>query len=225
MGLLWSIIRNAFADLREELFLLALANMLWVVGAVPGIALLSYGMALLSLPLLALGLVALLPFPLVTFGLFHLIYAVSQRDAVGWKTFFNSAWEQKNSAYRWGGLNVAAMALLLANVRFYADPAAPLGRTPTGAALSAIFVAFTFLWLLWQLFTLTAFPRLRHPRLRAALRQAGIVLAGYPALALAIGMLAALLTVISILIPVAGLWLGFVLIGLLANQATRYVSI
>ena len=215
----WLAFRRSLGDLREELFLLMVANMIWVAGALPGIFLLGYSALLLSLPWFGVGLLALLPFPPLTMGLFRLAVAVSRRQPIGWKNLFSAAWQLKKPAYQWAGLNVPVMVILLGNIRFYADPASPWGGGTVGLVVTAIFSALTFLWLMWQLFTLAAFARMERPRLTVAFRQAATFIAQRGMFAVSVALVVAVLAVISILIPVLGLWVGFVWMGLLANRA------
>lgn len=219
MKQLWHAFRLSLGDFREELFLLMIANMIWIAGALPGILLLGYSALLLSLPLFGLGLLALIPFPLVTMGLFRLIAAVSRRESVGWKRMASEAWQVKNAGYLWLGINLPVLLVLVGNIRFYADPDSPWGGGSVGMVVTATFAALTFLWLLWQLFALAAFARMERPRLAIGFRQAANFIARQPGFAVSVGIAAILLTIISIIIPVLGLWAGFALIGLLANRA------
>lgn len=218
MLLFWQIIRKTFTDLWEESFLLVLANILWVVGAVPGLALISMGIINLFLPFLVLGLVVLFPLPYVTFGLFFLAHQVGQRRAISFKTFFIGGKRLWKQAYLWGGVNTLVIIILLGNVKFYTNPASPLGNTPSGAALAGIFGAFTLLWLAWQLFTLPIYLRLEKPGLRAAFHQSGILLLTKPILCLLVALVASALALSAFFLPALGLLTNFILIALLANR-------
>ncbi|MCG8347986.1 MAG: hypothetical protein MI924_09435 [Chloroflexales bacterium] len=70
MSALRGIFKQACGDVREEAFKLILFNMRWVIATMPGLFLAAYGAAANHLPLILLGLIALLPWPLATFGLF-----------------------------------------------------------------------------------------------------------------------------------------------------------
>lgn len=220
MSLLWPIVRRSLGDLWEESFLLILFNMFWVTGALPGFFLLGYGAIGSSLPVIALGLLAILPWPFVTFGLFHAAYEVGQRKAIGLSTFFSGGRQLARQAYLWGGLNVVVMAVLLANVRFYGNPASPLGDTGLGAVLGALFTSLTLLWLVLQLFVLAVYPRLERPGLRRAFRQAGILALTRPVPVLFVAALAVILALAGLILPPLGFLVNFALIALLANRAT-----
>ncbi|MFQ5613441.1 MAG: hypothetical protein ACE5H9_15045 [Anaerolineae bacterium] len=223
MPLLWPIVRKALSDIWEEAFYLALFNMLWVAGAVPGLLLITYGVQGPFLGLVLLGLLALVPWPFVTFGLFHTAHEIDQGKAIGLKTFFRGGRQRWRQAYLWGGLNALIVAVLLANIRFYSSPISPLGNTSLGTMLSAFFASLTLLWLLWQLMVLTIYPRLETPGLRLALRNAAILMLAQPLPVVFVGFLALVLGLTAFVVPLLGFLSNFALIAVLANRATTEI--
>ena len=109
--------------------------------------------------------------------------------------------------------------VLLGNIRFYADPASPWGGGTIGLIATATFAALTFLWLMWQMFTLATFARMESPRLAIALRQSANFIAHRTQFAVIVALVATMFAIIGIVIPVLGLWVSFSLMALLANRA------
>jgi uncharacterized membrane protein YesL len=220
MSLVRSIIVKTLGDLWEEAFPLILFNMFWVAGSVPGLALLGYGAAGPFLSLIVLGLIALLPWPFVTFGLFFAAHEVVEEKVVSLKTFFQGGRQMWRQAYLWGGLNVLVMAILLSNITFYNSPASPIGNTAIGPVVSALFAGITLSWLVWQEFVLAIYPRLETPALWPALRNAGILVLTQPAPVLCVAILSVALGFLALKAPPLGLLSNFSIMAVLTSRAT-----
>nr|NIS78786.1 hypothetical protein [Anaerolineales bacterium] len=206
-----------------ESFLLILFNFFWVVGAGIGILVLAYGAIIPFLPYVLLGLLLLIPWPIVTLGLFYAVYEIGQGRAIGLRTFFAGGWRVRKHAYRWGLLNLFVMIILGSNIRFYSSPETPLGGTNIGAVLSSFFLSLTVLWLVWQLYTLSMFPRMKEPRLLLTMRQAGLLVLRQPIPSFFVAILAVLLGLASFFLPILPLLLTFSVIAVLANRATAEI--
>lgn len=223
MNVLWRIISRSLRDLWDESFLLIIFNVLWVLGAGMGTLLLAYGLVIPSLVLILIGFLLLLPSPMATFGLFHAAYEIGQGKAIGVRTFLSGAWRMRSKAYRWGAMNLVVILVLIANIRFYANPAAPLGDTTIGAILSSFFLSLTVFWLLWQLFALTLFPREDSLGIIGILRRAGGMILRQPVPTFFTAMLALVLGLVSFFVQILPLLITFSLITVLANRTTAEI--
>ena len=225
MSLLWSIIRKTFSDIWGESFLVILFNILWVVGSAPGLLILGYGALSRNLYLLLGGLIALLPWPFMTFSLFHATYDIVEEKAVGFGRFFSEGRRVWRPAYVWGGLNLVVIAVLVANISFYSNPDSPLGGSIVSDVVSSLFVSITIFWLVLQLFTLTMYPRLENPGLRDAFRVTGRLILRWPVPVLLSFLLAMVLCLASIFVPIFPLLITFSMISVLANRTTAEILI
>lgn len=222
MRLLRSVVFAAFSDLREESFLLVLANFLWVVCTLPGALMLGAGVSGSEPVAMLAGVVLLLPWPIATFGLFALACKTARRLPVGLKSFFDDmrlGWRQ---ALRWGGVNVLVLIIGLVCLKFYLNPVSPLGRTVFGPVLGAVFAVLLLLWGMWQLVVLPLYPRYPAAGLGAILKQAGALALARPGAVLAVAFLAVLLAGLGLWLAPVGLLFSASLIALLANRAVIY---
>ena len=145
-------IRQAAIDLWDELLLLGAFNLIWSIGTLPGLILIGTGL-ISNLLLFLLGLILLLPWPLVTFGLFFVVWQISEGRVVKLATFFRHAWQNRRPAYQWGGVNLLVGLVLWFNLQFYA------GIRDTWAVAAQLFVIA--LVALWAMLQLVALPSIR----------------------------------------------------------------
>lgn len=220
MSLLWTILRSTLSDLWEEALWLLAFNVLWALGTLPGLWLVASGLANARWTLTLLGLVLALPWPLLTFGLYHVAYEVGQGKAIGFGAFFRGGWQMWRQAYVWGGANLLIVTVLVTNATFYNRPGAPFGVSAAGFILSGFFIALLMLWLLLQVFVLAMYPRLERPGWRLAMRNALILMFTQPLPTFFVAVLILMLAGLSVLIPALGLLLLMAVIAFLSNQAT-----
>lgn len=190
MQLLWPIIKKSVTDLWDEMLLLLLFNIIWVMGAV-----------------------LIIPLPLVTFGLIFITREVTAGRGIKFGQFWGYMRRYWLAAYIWGVLNVAALWLLWFNVTFYA------GLMARWAAVAqAIFLALMMFWLLWQLVALAMYPRLVEPRFKLAARNAAIIIGKNPVIVILVALVIVFLLVITGFAPALGLAGVVSLIALLLNN-------
>ncbi len=188
--LIWQIIKRGALDIWEELFYLALFNILWI-----------------------LGTLLLIPLPFCTFALFYILPEVSQGKGIKLGQFFAYGRQTWKQAYIWGGINLGAIFLLWANLVFYGNI-----QWQWAAVMQWFFLVVTLLWVMAQLVALPMYPRLEEPSFKLALRNAGVIMGRYPGYILVLALLVIVLLVVSLLLlPLFGL-ITFAAIAAFANR-------
>ncbi len=190
MQLLWHIIKKSVTDLWDEMLLLVLFNLIWVIGAA-----------------------LLIPLPLVTFGLVFIAHDVAAGRGIKFGQFWGYARRYWKAAYIWGIFNGVVLGVFWFNVVFYG------GLTAAWAALAqAVFLALTTLWLVWQLVVVTLYPRLVEPRFKLAGRNAVILIGKNPVIVLLVMLVIALLLAATAFAPALGLGVTVSLLVLLLTN-------
>jgi hypothetical protein len=217
-------VRGTLRDLWEESFHLILFNVLWLIGSLPGLALIALGASSRELIILGLGLILAVPFPYVTFGIFHAVGEVVQGNAVGTKTFFSGGRQFLSVAYTWGGINLVILALLYANSRFYGDPSSPLGGSLLAQLGSSLLTTVAIIWIFWQLFALAVLHHFPGKSLRGAYKESGRIVLQDPIPVFAIALLALLIWTLGVLIPPLGFLISFAAIAVLVTRLVVELS-
>lgn len=193
--MIWAIIKNSATDIWDEMLYLMIFNIIWLI----------------SLPLV-------IPLPLVTFGLFFTIYDVGEAKGIGFGTFWEHARRMWRQAYVWGGINLAVFIIAWINLNFYAQVRADW------AGLAQIFVlALMAFWLILQLIALPFYPRLEQPRLKLALRNAGVTIGRYPLATFALIIVVGLILAIASFFPAIFFLGAFSVIAVVANRLVAAV--
>jgi hypothetical protein len=193
--MVWTIIKNSAADIWDEMLYLIIFNIIWVI-----------------------SLLLVIPWPLVTFGLFFTVYDIGEAKGIGFGTFWRHALHFWRQAYLWGGINLAVLFITWINLNFYR------GVESEWAGLAQLFILIVgLLWLILQVITLAFYPRLENPGLKLALRNAGVIIGRYPLLLFFLIILAGLILTISAFLPIV-LFLGaFSIIAVAANRTVAAV--
>jgi hypothetical protein len=223
MSLLWTIIRKTISDIWSESFLFILFNVLWVAGSAPGFLLIAYGAISRTLFFTSAGILALFPWPFLTFSLFRMAYEVGEGRAIGFRIFFTEGRSNLRQAYVWATVNLVIMPILVTNISFYSNPDSPLGGTTIGTVISSLFMSVTMFWLIVQLFVLTMYPRLERQGVRVALREAVQIMGRWPVPVLFVAILAMSFGLVSIFVPILPLLITFSFIAVMANRATAEI--
>ena len=190
MNLIWTSIKQAGADLWEELLYLILFNLIWVVGTL-----------------------LVIPWPFVTFGLFLVMYDVGQGKGIKFDTFFRQAAKLWKQAYVWGLVNLGLMVILWVNMNFYAAL-----ETQWARMVQIFFLGSGLAWLIVQTVVLALYPRLEQPGLRPTLRYALALLGGYPALIVTLLLFLLLVGAILLYAPVLVIFCGAAVVAAVTNR-------
>ncbi len=191
MRLAGRVVKLAFLDFAEEIFLLILFNVLWSMSAL-----------------------LVLPLPFATVGLAWAAVEIGEGKAIHWRTFFKGGRRYWKPAYRWGAVNLVVYALIAINFNFYSN----LTLAWAGIFRSLV-VSVAILWGVVQIYVFPLLIRQEVPSLRLAYRNGLVLMGRQPALTIAVLALATVLLFVSILLTFPLLVFYFAFIVLLANRA------
>ncbi len=210
MSAFWQTLKDTW----EELFPLAIVNLVWLLAwAVP----LSLGSVAASIPALAipLFLIGILAFPVGTAG----IYYVTNRVAHA-KTFHFSDFLEGVQQYWWRSLlwflaNLLVIFLISVNIWFY-----PRAFEGEWTIFVAIFWLFLLLfWVAMQIYFWPILIEMEAPRLFLAWRNALYLILANPFYAFFIASFTLVLLAASVLTTLPFIFAGMTLQGLLGNNA------
>jgi uncharacterized membrane protein YesL len=191
MRLALRVVKLAFLDFFEEIFLLILFNLLWSISAL-----------------------LVLPLPFATAGLAWAAAEIGQGKVIKWRTFFEGGRRYWRPAYRWGLLNLVVWVLIFINFNFYNNIAATWALFVRTLVLSS-----AILWASIQLYVFPLLILQETPSLRLAYRNGLVLMGSQPALTVVLLALAAALLFVSVLLTFPLFVLYFALIALLSNRA------
>jgi uncharacterized membrane protein YesL len=172
MRLAWQAVKAAFLDFVDEIFLLALFNLLWVLSAF-----------------------LVLPFPFATAGLAWVALEIGEGKAISWRTLFQGGRRYWKPAYVWVLINLVVWAITFFNLSFY-------GRVNTTWALLVRSVVFSMaiIWAVLQLYVFPLLIRQDTPSLKLAYRNGLILISAWPLLTIVVIVLALVLLILSSLL-------------------------
>jgi uncharacterized membrane protein YesL len=185
-----SVFKRALRLLWEELFLLGLAGYLWMI----------------------LG-IFILPLAPMTVGLFYVTNQVAHGNAIYFTTQFTGARRFLSRGLIWGALNALAGLLIWADLRYYQD----IGGT-LGTVFVTLAVLLTLAWIVIQVFILSFLIETGPTHLRAAFRQAFVLVVSQPLFVVGLLIVMALLALLCWYLPIM-LGYAFVYLALIANVA------
>jgi uncharacterized membrane protein YesL len=191
MSLALRVVKLAFLDLFEDIFLLILFNILW-----------------------SISVLLVLPLPFAAAGLAWAAAEIGEGKVIKWRTFFEGGRRYWKPAYRWGLVNLVVWGLIFINFNFYNDIAAAWALFVRTLVLSV-----AILWGSVQLYVFPLLILQEAPSLRLAYRNGLILMGSQPALTVVLLVLAAALLFVSVLLTFPLFILYFALIALLSNRA------
>lgn len=187
---MWTIIKNAIGDFWDEMFLLVIFNIIWLI-----------------------CLVLIIPYPLATFGLFFIVNDVGEGKGIKFSQFFGYGLKLWRQAYLWGVINLVVLTIMWINFTFYGTVAAEW------AIFAQMFMLVLLVfWIVLQLFALAFYPRLTTPNYKLALRNGGIAMSRYPLLALLLVAAMVIMAVLGFFVPAAIVIGAVVIIALITNR-------
>jgi uncharacterized membrane protein YesL len=190
MLLPFSIFKRALRLLWDELFLLGLAGYCWML------------LSILILPLVP-----------ITAGLFYVTNQVAHGNAIKFGTQFTGARLFFGRSLIWGAINVVAGLLIWADLQYYQQLSGDLG---TASLTLALLLALA--WGILQIFTLPCLIENGPQQLKAAFRQAFVLVISQPLFIVTLLIVLALLALLCWYLPIM-LGYAMVLLALIANVA------
>lgn len=203
--------------LGEDFALFAALNVGWVILAILPLGVLWFLGG--ALPLLALGLAAILLLPLAAYsGAWCYVANQAVRGkAVGWATFWfglRTYWARGILVFL---LGAAGLIVVLANLYFY-------GQVVQGAwtpLAQALWLLLGLYWLLVQVFWFPMILELESEKVLQGLRRALLMGLVTPGFSLSLGVVIVVAVAVSLLLTVPAVVFLFSFLMLLANHATR----
>lgn len=201
MKLGFRVFWEALRDFWEEIFMLALMNILTVVLVVPVVT-----------------------FPPALAGLWSVANLVVQGNSITWRDYFEAFRRYFWKAWGLALLNLVVITTLVINIWFYAPDNAPFEISANLSLVIRTFWGFaTALWVILQLYPLALLLEQEDQRLRVALRNAAVLLFANPGFSLVLVVLLAITGIISALIPLLWALITVAFLAVVCNKAVRHL--
>ena len=187
---------KSLKDLFEDLFILALVNILWILinapFAVAGFFALNNSTALYIVMLLSV-----LTLGPTNAGLYAIAERVTDGRTSSWRDFF--AGMRANSVLSWKvyGLWMFGLVIILVNLQFYS-----LNGTTITSILYVLFLYFTVVWFGFLMYIGPLMQLQTDKRIRTITRNAALMTFGRPLFTLVTLALMAIITIASIWLPI-----------------------
>jgi len=192
---------EALKDFWEELFILALMNIVTMLLAIPVVT-----------------------FPPALAGLWNAANLAAKGRAVSWSDYFEGFRRYFWKAWGLTLLNILVAIIVPINVRFYTSGNAPFEINPTLSLwIRAFFVSAAFLWLIVQMYPLALLLEQEDRRLRVALRNAAVLSIVNPGFTIVLALLLLILAVVSTLLPVLWFLVTLALFAVVFNKAVLHL--
>lgn len=208
----WQSVKELF----DELFALAIVNLIWVVINLP-LALIA-GTLLLNNALGAAGIVALLavvPMAPATAGLYTVAQRVTEGRVISWRVFFEGFREYRMISWQVYGLWALGLALILVNIQFYLQ----LNST-IGSFLTILFLYLLAIWFALLIYIGPLMLLQTDKRLRVIARNAFLMVLGRPVFTLSTVIMMAVIIVVSVFLRLLPFLLTFAFLALWSLRAT-----
>jgi len=152
--------------------------------------------------------------PPATLGLYHVTHALAHGESLGVSGLIAGGRRYFLKGWLWALVNLAASILLFANFLFYGQIDAVWG-----GLLQGLFLGLSVLWLVVQFYTLPYLMEQEQQQLRLALRNGLLTVFASPGYTLVVVGVAALISMLSLLLVIP-LFLGAPgLVALLGSRA------
>jgi uncharacterized membrane protein YesL len=103
--------------------------------------------------------------PPATFGLFYVIYEMTNGESMGVKGLIEGAKKYFLQAWLWAGINLLVALILYVNIRFYGEV-----QAVWGLYLQVFMIVITGLWIATQFYTLPFMMEMQVKKVHLALR-------------------------------------------------------
>ncbi len=214
-----NILGRGLADLWDNLFVLAIANLVWALSLVPGVGLATFVNGGLGLSLGLLMLV-LLTAP-TTLALYSFTIEINRREKVEFGEFWRGLKQYYRRGWVIGLLNVAFVVLSFFNLTFYLSPS--IANSPLWLIV-IVWGYIAFSWFCMQLYIWPLAVRMDKFKLGGLLRNAFLGAFKYPILTLILSVVMGAFFVVSYLLaflPV--ILIGMTYYAIISNKALTVV--
>lgn len=217
---------TSFRDVYDELMLLIVCNLLWVVIAGPLLALTFIStLSGLSVPegaglvywalVVIMALVASVPLGLASAGLASVSYRITEGLASSWRDFFAGLRRHARMATAASAIWMAALIVILVDIYFYSG----LGTT-IGAVMTIFWLYLLVIWFALLIYIYPLLVLQDRPQLRTLGRNLMVLALGRPVFTLFTLALMAVIVVLSIFVPLLPLIITFALLAQWGFRAT-----
>lgn len=202
-------------ELFEELFVLAIANLLWILINAPIalLLLLLSGAGLgITFILLMLGVLSFGP---ANMGLYVIAERITEGRTSSWRNFFEGLREYAVLSWKVYGLWMAVLIVILFNLQFY--------NLSGNLLLSLLSVVFLYFLIVWFGILIYIGPLIRlqtDKRIRTIARNAALMTFGRPIFTLVTLFLMVVITVTSIWLPILLILVTVAFLALWSFRAT-----
>jgi uncharacterized membrane protein YesL len=198
-GVFW----QAAKDFWEELFMLALMNLVTVLLLVPVVT-----------------------FPPAIAGLWNAANLAAQGRSISWSDYFEAFKKYFWKAWGLALMNLVIIGTLVINLRFYAPGVAPFEINENLSFLiRAFWLSLTIVWVVLQMYPLALLLEQSDQRLRVALRNGFVLLFAHPGFSLVLLILILIVSAVSTLIPALWALVSLAFLGVVCNKAVRHLLV
>lgn len=172
------------------------------------------------------GLLPLLLLPPAMAGLWNAANRIAEELAIHWSDY----WEGFRR-YFWKSLvlalvNIVVLAILVANVWFYAPGNNPWNiNSALSMVIQIFFVILTTLWLVYQMYPMAMLLEQTDQRLRTAFRNAGVLLLTRPGFSILLALVLAIAIAISTYLVIPWFVLTLSFIAAVCNKAVKHLLV
>jgi uncharacterized membrane protein YesL len=197
------VIWGGLKDVWEELFMLALMNLVT-----------------------ALLIVPVVTFPPALAGLWSVSNLVVQGKTIAWSDYFGAFKRFFGKAWALAGINIGVIVTLVFNILFYRPDVPPLNLGETASLMiRAFWTSILVLWVFLQMYPFALLMEQEDQRVRVALRNALVLLAAHPGFSLLLGIILLIIIVVSVLIPALIALISLAVVGVVCNKAVRHLLV
>jgi uncharacterized membrane protein YesL len=188
-------------DVWEELFMLALMNLVT-----------------------ALLLIPIVTFPPALAGLWNVSNIASQGKSIEWSDYFGAFKRYFGKAWALAGINIVVIVTLVLNIWFYQAGRPPLNLNDTWSLMiRAFWTSLLVIWVFLQLYPMALLIEQEDQRIRLALRNALILLAANPGFSLVLGIILLVVIAVSVVIPALLALISLAVVAVTCNKAVRHL--
>lgn len=189
----FKILEMSFRDVWQELWTILIVHLLFLLGHI----LIIFG-------------------PPVTVALFFYGNRIAHDEIATERDFLNAIRQYWKPAWRWGGLNLLVIGLLLGNYYLIGTWVLPPNLT---ALLQGLYAALLVFWLLFQIFALPFLFEQAQPSVLQALRNATVFVRRNPILVFVLSLLLLASLLLGVLVFMLTFVFGAALTAFTGNRA------
>jgi hypothetical protein len=189
-----AVFRDSFRALWEDVWTVAVVNLLWLVCQA-----------------------MILPGPPATLALFHYGNQIARGEVAGVDDFLRGIRRFWGTGWRWGILNLVVVGLLVGDFLLTGR----LSQSPAGQFAQGFYLAVLAAWLLLQLFSLPFLFEMEDQDVMVALRNGALMIGRNPVFSLALAAFSISILAFGVLLFMLSAAAGGVFLSFAGNHAVR----